>query len=539
MNPALRADGLQGQPLLNAQRLLKFVCAAIRDCARANGGPTASEIPAAMLSMETLLEYRSQDRVPLPMTAQLAGKYGVIFYSDDKAARAMVKKLSPSFFVMMMPPWDALEHIHVLEGRLATLSGCLLVSYKVSPSKHKVKEVRRRLQKHLGAETGCPWVTTEPFEIDEESMPFTIGGNTKKSVMDNILTPLVRQALLQSKMRQKQQGGEESEIEQVKCALSGSERDPKTVVLWVRKSEAERKGKTSIPRQLWSILTSEAPPLMDLHLEDRVVVLIEYCSSAANPLSDRVVKDAVIPDRPVHLLTANPDRFTRRPEEIAYAYQRTGDDWHTQGLRSTPSPADWVRVKDSEDAVKEQVRIGRQGAEQFSFYQRMTQVKNRVIVAMEHRMPSPQIEALKHFVREAMIHHGITTIVIIICESPPADKKGVQSRHVATTNVRQDAFLDALLPGEIQKRYISLPSTSRYTSNEATRHVKNELASITGRAMLVSSTLDRVLRRRTYYDDLRALLSADGRGHMAMSFIWDTKTGVINVPDAMRLRPEV
>jgi hypothetical protein len=156
MNPALRADGLQGQPLLNAQRLLKFVCAAIRDCARANGGPTASEIPAAMLSMETLLEYRSQDRVPLPMTAQLAGKYGVIFYFDDKAARAMVKKLSPSFFVMMMPPWDALEHIHVLEGRLATLSGCLLVSYKVSPSKHKVKEVRRRLQKHLGAETGCP-----------------------------------------------------------------------------------------------------------------------------------------------------------------------------------------------------------------------------------------------------------------------------------------------------------------------------------------------------------------------------------------------
>jgi hypothetical protein len=321
--------------------------------------------------MKTLLEHGNTGKIPLPMTSRLSGKFGVIIYFDDKTARETIKKLSPSFFVMMMTDWDVMSHIHVLEGRLATLQNCLLVSYKVFPSRAKIQSVKGRLQKHLGVKDWCMRVTTEPFLIDEDTMPFTFGGNTKKSAMDKVLTPLVRTALLKQKMRKKQQGGKEEVIEQVHCDVGDSAREPRTVVLFARQSEGEMRKKTSIPRQVWSMLTGGAPPLMDLRIEDRIVVVVEYCSSAANPLSDRVVRDAVLCDRPVDLVTANPDRFTRRPDEVTQGYERPDDEWYTQGLRTAPSLAEWVRVKDSEDVVKEQLRIGRQGPDQLSFYTRM------------------------------------------------------------------------------------------------------------------------------------------------------------------------
>jgi hypothetical protein len=536
MNQALRADGIQGHDLLNAQRLIGSVCASIRNSARALEGPTLSEIPAAMLSMKTLLDYHSQKRVPLPMTAQLSGKFGVIIYFDDKAAREMLKKLSPSFFVMMMPAWDALEHIHVLEGRLATLSNCLLVAFKVSPSNNKIKNVAKRIHKHLEAADGSSRVTTEPFIINEDSMPFTVGGNTKKSAMDKVLTPLVRKALLQSKKLKKQQSGKEEVIAQVRCDFGDSAREPRTVVLFARQSEDELVKDTTIPKQLWSMLTGRAPPLIDLRVDDRIVVVVEYCSSAANPLADRVVREAVLDDGPVDLVTANPDRFTRRPEEVTQGYARTGDEWYTQGLRTTPSPAEWVKVRDAEDVVKEQLRIGRQGANQLSLYQRMTRAQDRLNAAMDFSIPSSQIDALKHFVREMAIHHGITVFIIIICESPK-HKKELQSRQLAPTIARQGKFLASLLPDNVPRRYIILDSTSRYTSEELNQRVKDELATIpgSGKAMLVSTTLDRVVRRQTYFDDLCTLLAANG--HMALSFIWDTLTGVFDVNDAVQLRP--
>jgi hypothetical protein len=490
-----------------------------------------------MLSMKTLLEHQSTGKIPLPMTSRLSAKYGVIMYFDNKTARESIKKLSPSFFVMMMADWDVMNHIHVLEGRLATLQNCLLVSYKNFPARHKIQSVKARLQKHLGVEDWCMRVTTEPFIIDEDSMPFTIGGNTKKSAMDRVLTPLVRKALLKQKMRKKQQGGTEEVIEQVRCDIGESEREPRTVVLFARQSEGEMRKKTSIPRQIFSMLTGGAPPLMDLRLQDRIVVVVEYCSSAANPLADRVVKDAVLGNRPVHLVTANPDRFTRRPEEVTQGYGRPGDEWYTQGLRNTLSRAEWVRVKDSEDLVKEQLRIGRQGPDQLSFYSRMMGVQNRVNAAMDHSMVSSQLDALKLFVRAMGRYHGIKAFIIACRESPPGKTKS-QSRQLATTIARQDKFLEALLPDNIERRYVYLPETSGYTGNETVERIKKELASITGRAMLVSTTLDRIMRRKTYFDDLCASFTADERGHMAMSFIWDTLTGVFDVHDALQLRPE-
>lgn len=488
-----------------------------------------------MASMRKLVEYLAKEWIPLPATSWLEDKYGVLIYFDDRAARNMAKILAPSFFLTMKPEWGMHQQIHVLEGRVATLRNCMLLVFNSFPNGLAIKDATARVRKPLGAVEACSRVKTEPFRLNKASMPFTVGGSLPKAAMDKILTPLVKKALKKSMEDRKRPSETEDEIARVKCAIGGSARGPRTIVVWLRKSEAEKKGKTSIPRQLWSILTSEAPPLMDLRLEDRIVVLVEYCSSAANPLSDRAIKDAASPDRPIDLLTANPDRFTRRPEEVAKAYERTGDEWYTQGLRTTASPVEWIKVREREDVVKEQLRLGRQGADQTSFYARMTAVKNRVNTAVEYKMPSPQLDALRSFLREVIAHHGITTLLYSARESSTSDSE-VESRSVAATLSRQDTFLNAILPAEIDRRIISLPTTSAYMTDAMTQQIKSELETIPGKAMLVSTTLDRILRRKTHYDDLCASLVAGG--HLAMSFIWDTKTGVIDVPDAVRLRPE-
>lgn len=528
----LRANEIAGNDFLNVQRLLQAAMSSLKDCASIKGAVNA--VPGAMMSMETLVKHLHNQYIPKPASSWLSGKYGVIVYLDDQAAREKLNKLAPGFFVALFSSLDMEQQVHILEGRIGTFSNCMLLTFRSLPGGNKAKHAANQVRKHLGAAEGCSRVTTEPFRLDKDHMPFSVNGNTRRTTMDKVLSPLMRQGLKKTLEARKRASGTAEEIGQLKCAFGDAPRDPRIVVLWVRKSEGE-KGKTSIPRQLWSMLTCGAPPLMDLRLEDRVVVLVEYCSSAANPLSDRVVKDAVNADRQVDIVTANPDRFTRRPEEVAHAFRRPGDEWYTQGLCTTPSPAEWVKVNEREDDVKEQLRLGRQGADQASFYVRMTAVENRVNSAVENKTPSPQIDALKHFVREAMAHHGITTLLFAVRESPPGRSK-LESRAHAVTLSRQDRFLNALLPVDVERRYVSLPSTTAYSDDVMIQQIKSELATISGKAMLVSASLDRIMRRRAHYDDLCASFMADG--HMAMSFIWDTKMGVVDVAEAMRLRPE-
>lgn len=180
--------------------------------------------------------------------------------------------------------------------------------------------------------------------------------------------------------------------------------------------------------------------------------------------------------------------------------------------------------------------VGLQIARQLSFYTRARLMQQRLVLAYENGTDTTQMEPLRKFVRELLRMKGIRCVIIIIRDSPPRDSDYRRGRTASGSVALQEAFLRAILPDDIHIMSIRLPATSGYTEPEVVDRVREALATAPGRAMLVSTTLDRMLRRRKFYDELRAIL-ADG-GHMAMSFLWDTDTQPL-LRDAVLVGQEV
>ena len=139
-------------------------------------------------------------------------------------------------------------------------------------------------------------------------------------------------------------------------------RPPITVALWLRQSqEAGRLDHSSVPRQLCSILVNPAPPLATLQYGDRLIVVVERCSTSKHPVSDRIIFNSLPTDRPTFVVTINPDRLTRRSDEVQSLVNRfkaTQGAWFSLGVRSDKGTTAWQDVGEDIDAVTEQVTLG-------------------------------------------------------------------------------------------------------------------------------------------------------------------------------------
>jgi hypothetical protein len=241
--------------------------------------------------------------------------------------------------------------VHIIDATLGALRNFHLVTFAEKPNGRGLREARHAVRKHLRAGP-CVIVTTELFEHDAEPI-FGVDGCIRSQAVRR-LTRLVVAALCQAP---------ESGIEQqVKLTLGEVARPPKTVLIWTRQSWKDTKSRTSIPRQVWSALTSGAKPLQDLHLDDRIVVAIEYCSSSKHPFADRWIADTIRSDRSVELLTSNPNRVTRRAAEIDHVLAQLsmrGGTWWSQGARfGSLASKDWYMVEGHLPDVRGQVELG-------------------------------------------------------------------------------------------------------------------------------------------------------------------------------------
>lgn len=139
-------------------------------------------------------------------------------------------------------------------------------------------------------------------------------------------------------------------------------RPPIRAVIWTRQSqEAGRLDKSSVPRQLCSILLNPPPPLATLQQGDELYVVVERCSTSKHPLSDRTIFASIPTDRPVYVITGNPDRLTRRSEEVQSLvdkWQATGGAWFTLGLQNDTGAKVWQDVSDDINATSEQLTVG-------------------------------------------------------------------------------------------------------------------------------------------------------------------------------------
>jgi len=96
---------------------------------------------------------------------------------------------------------------------------------------------------------------------------------------------------------------------------------------------------------------------MELKTNDRILVLVEYCSSSAHPWTDRLVREAIPSDRPVTIITANPDTLTRRAEGVEQILEEMalngGGAWCSQGASfGDVARSDWFKVDEHLEDVQ-------------------------------------------------------------------------------------------------------------------------------------------------------------------------------------------
>jgi len=139
---------------------------------------------------------------------------------------------------------------------------------------------------------------------------------------------------------------------------------------------------------------------------------------------------------------------------------------------------------------------------------------------------------LQKLVRLAINVHRIRLVIIIIRDSPPRDEDAEKYGEPSVSLLRQGKFLDHILPRDIERRHITLPHTSAFSGKEVLANVTREFEDAPGRALLVSTALNRVVRSATVYEELRGAIERGG--YMALSFMWDTNT-LVNPPEAMVL----
>ncbi|KAK3679881.1 hypothetical protein LTR78_000257 [Recurvomyces mirabilis] len=310
---------------------------------------------------------------------------------------------------------------------------------------------------------------------------------------------------------------------------------PRTYVIWTRQSVSETAVTTSIPRQIWSTLTAQESPLTSMRSHDRLLVFVEYCSSSAHPWRDRQLIKHIPRERPLILLTSNPDRLSRRPEEIKLTVEdflAPGDTWLSRGAGFDGVERDtWFDVEDEVGGVTEQLRCGRQKPMQLSFYTRAVTTMTRCILAADNQQDA-QITALQDFFRLVCKFHHIGCFVVIIRQSPPRGTEREGAQDCINTLARQEHFVNiALSRTNVEVRYLQLPRTSAY-GPDVVDAIASVLEGCPRRTMLISSALDRVVRSRANYDFLQRLLLAGD--HCATSLVWDSSTN-LHPGDAMQL----
>lgn len=257
-----------------------------------------------------------------------------------------------------------MPQVHIIDTPIYDKRYCFLVAVRVLPNADDVESILKSLRGTLRLPHSTRALVSTPFRKTPGDTWFRADGDLHRSFKDLVLQPRIRAAI--SALRSPSLSDNTGSIDNIMVHLTGFpvNRQPFLWALYLRQSNEDGgRAKDSMPRQLATLLTS---PLLDaVQPQDHVAVFAEICSSSKHPLSDRRLFQAMQRDRPIQILTVNPDRLTRRSEEvdmILARVQATGGHWFTQGFPHSEEGCaeDWHAVsQENADDLKTRLKLGK------------------------------------------------------------------------------------------------------------------------------------------------------------------------------------
>lgn len=241
----------------------------------------------------------------------------MVILSGTKAKEALCQ-LQPSFFIFPPATLNCRPQVHIIDTPVCGCALPLLLGFTRKPQEVTIEHAIKCVYRVLGLpspntgwiidSTSC--IATEPFTKQDGVAWFRADGVLEMNFKDRVLSRYLRRAM--AKLRSTH--FDKKRIRDSNLFVGKSVR----WVLWVRQSNEDgKRARDTIPRQLTTLLVSTI--LGDEFSEgDEVVICCELCSSSKHPLRDRRLWNAVrgMTGMPIRLLTVNPDRMTRRADEV-------------------------------------------------------------------------------------------------------------------------------------------------------------------------------------------------------------------------------
>jgi hypothetical protein len=437
-----------------------------------------------------------------------------VWWSGKSFLNAM-RCLGPSFFLSGEDiPCE--RHVQIIEN-IGGKRFCLLLSFKHDPVKEDIDGSLELLREQLGLSRSRRVVTSQLLRISKDRPLFRIDG----SRLDNTASRKLSGALRDVIVNQKQSYRDPA----LQVVPEG--RAPVCWVFVLRQSQEDSiPAKTSIPRQLWTMLTSNNAPFDKLEKLNKISVIVELCSSHKHPITDRMIFEDIPHDLPLVFLTANPDRLTRRDDEIELILAK--GRWFTRG--SSGKNTTWVDVQENKDIIKSQVNTGRYAASEVAKYGQMERCIDRTLAAGPEDV---QFKSLQYLVAEIFRIHRIPT-ALIACRVSPPPAGTTEQDGIKTSLLRQQRFLEAMVPPHgVEKIYLKAKEVSAY-QKDFKKLIQAKIESLPTKTLVLTTSLDRAARNVKYVKNFTELHQQ--RGHMFMSFLWSDKVE-LPVTEALRIPP--
>ncbi|KJX92293.1 hypothetical protein TI39_contig5876g00004 [Zymoseptoria brevis] len=483
-------------------------------------------------------------------------KWGLLAHIQDRAVKEALQKVRPSFFMTWPQDLPFAPQVHIVDTPVYDQSYCMLISSSIRPTKSQREALLVQLRNELGASpTKKAWVT-EAFP-KKDQMWFRADGLLDMRFKTQILNSEVRATFTEQHDAAQEErqpvvdsdshGQPGLEPGSMPTSMpdnaltsddaSASKREAWTWLIWLRQSNEEgSKLKSTIGRQLTTVLKSNI--LDEMLPGDRVCVYVETCSSNKHPWQDRSLVQKILADRPIHLISVNPDRVTRRVEEIDTVLNLVAA-WHTQGLpsRDGGTDKDW-RLVDAEGAADAKVKasIGRQKAYGAGWHNRADGAATRLNYDVARRGgPSQQLLALHRALHYLIKSHGFKKVLLVArsCSSDSQPENYVLSTSIA----RQLQFLQNMMPEALREGDLTAIVEWKALGVSASKddfvdQLAEQLKIHGDNVLVLTMRLDHMTRCSEQHSRLTQLLLEGGHG--AGSFLWDHETH-LDVAEAFKL----
>ncbi|KAG0345701.1 hypothetical protein BG004_003264 [Podila humilis] len=348
---------------------------------------------------------------------------------------------------------------------------------------------------------------------------FRIDGMRNARIWDAIMAPLVRNAVaVRRSVAAQGTSSSTSSYPAAGTATSGL----KACIIYIRSSTAiQGDVGTSVERQFVSLLHKMGELITPGNLQ-RFEVMIEYSSSSQHPWQSRQFLGRKVREMNGSLiLSANPDRVTRRADEldsIIAEFENNGCEWQTLGAQ--PTLEQWTLVHDQQERsnIKAQLKLSRNVAIQHGLYTRTVNTVTRLLNHERMNPLSPELGALKSFLKDVAKEFDH---VLLWCRISPdfAFKTGKDAGNPPSIE-RQKAFLDTILAAVPQEKKHTelLDKVSAYNAHAVAR-LEKRVRGLAGRTLVVCTMVDRIIRNSAHLERIGNLLQE--KNHQIMSILWD------------------